>query len=147
METFQEYLAARRTKSANGSAQGSLNGHSASQQRAREEAARRHMRAVKNWKRAKYAVTKKITQDMLGVQRRSAAPLNNAMPPTDCFVIMIQMYLAQLNCSNCIGHAPFVPWGQATNCSLSTSLLNAACGCFQGDFVMSSTLWAGIAMQ
>lgn len=72
METFQEYLAARRTRSANGSAHGSTNGEAASQ-RAREEAAkltRSRLRAVKNWKRAKYAVTKKITQDMLGVQRR-----------------------------------------------------------------------------
>jgi hypothetical protein len=33
---------------------------------------RSHARARRNWRRAKYAVTRKITQDMLGVQRRLA---------------------------------------------------------------------------
>ena len=33
---------------------------------------RSHVRARRNWRRAKYAVTRKITQDMLGVQCRWA---------------------------------------------------------------------------
>ncbi len=36
--------------------------------------ARSHIRAVKNWRRAKYAVTKKITEDMLGMQRKCGHP-------------------------------------------------------------------------
>jgi hypothetical protein len=70
VETFQEYLAARRTQSTNGSV------HGGSAQRAPNamKMTRSHLRAIKNWKRAKYAVTKKITQDMLGVQRRCVVP-------------------------------------------------------------------------
>jgi hypothetical protein len=41
--------------------------------------ARARVRALKNWRRAKYAVTRKITQDMLGVQRKCArAPPSTA---------------------------------------------------------------------
>lgn len=39
---------------------------------------RSHARARRNWRRAKYAVTRKITQDMLGVQRRWACPYSMA---------------------------------------------------------------------
>ena len=45
------------------SATSGLNGEANAQHRSRA-------RARRNWRRAKYAVTRKITQDMLGVQRR-----------------------------------------------------------------------------
>ena len=71
METFEEYLAAKRTQSTNGSIHG-VAAKSEAPQKTSEAVrnARSHVRAVKNWRRAKYAVTKKITEDMLGVQRK-----------------------------------------------------------------------------
>ncbi len=72
METFEEYLAAKRTQSTNGSMHSSVAAKSEAPQKTSEAVrnARSHVRAVKNWRRAKYAVTKKITEDMLGVQRK-----------------------------------------------------------------------------
>lgn len=78
METFEEYLRARRTRSealSNGSAHGSANGEANAGNHLGASAesvarARARMRALKNWRRAKFAVTRKITQDMLGVQRK-----------------------------------------------------------------------------
>lgn len=85
LETFEEYMAARKVRgsasnasvvnmtnglgnggsdqSSTQSASTGLNGESNAQHRSRA-------RALRNWRRAKYAVTRKITQDMLGVQRR-----------------------------------------------------------------------------
>ncbi|KAK9905596.1 hypothetical protein WJX75_002717 [Coccomyxa subellipsoidea] len=71
METFEEYLAAKRSQSTNGSLNGSVVKAEAAEKSAEAmRNARSHVRAVKNWRRAKYAVTKKITEDMLGVQRK-----------------------------------------------------------------------------
>lgn len=83
LETFEEYLAARKVKSSasvvnmsnsNGSSgHGSRQGSERSTSLGNPEAnarARARSRARRNWRRAKYAVTRKITQDMLGVQRR-----------------------------------------------------------------------------
>ena len=80
LETFEEYLAARKVSSsasianlANGVAQKGAEpstARSASLGTAEATPSRSRARAQKNWRRAKYAVTRKITQDMLGVQRR-----------------------------------------------------------------------------
>ena len=80
LETFEEYLAARKVSSsasianlANGMAQKGAelkSARSASLGTAEATPSRSRARAQKNWRRAKYAVTRKITQDMLGVQRR-----------------------------------------------------------------------------
>lgn len=80
LETFEEYLAARKVSSsasianlANGMAQKGAEpstARSASLGTAEATPSRSRARAQKNWRRAKYAVTRKITQDMLGVQRR-----------------------------------------------------------------------------
>ena len=80
LETFEEYLAARKVNSsasianlANGVAQKGVEtttARSASLGTAEATPSRSRARAQKNWRRAKYAVTRKITQDMLGVQRR-----------------------------------------------------------------------------
>ena len=76
METFEEYLAAKRSQSTNGSLNGSVVKAEAAEKSAEAmRNARSHVRAVKNWRRAKYAVTKKITEDMLGVQRKCVIPL------------------------------------------------------------------------
>ncbi len=89
LETFEQYMEARRVRGSassasvvnmgNGSGSGSANGYS-EQSSARNassgpnaEANAPHLiraRARRNWRRAKYAVTRKITKDMLGVQRR-----------------------------------------------------------------------------
>ena len=51
-------------------------------------------RAVCNWKRAKLAVTRKITQDMLGPQRRSALPCHGGRQSCmRCCLIMQQRSL------------------------------------------------------
>lgn len=115
METFEEYLAAKRTRSTNGSANGSAHGSGAltaeTAQKAAEAVrnARSHMRAVKNWRRAKYAVTKKITEDMLGVQRRST--LSTTPGSIQCtFFILIMTFSccwqpsAQSTCSLHVAH-------------------------------------------
>ena len=76
METFEEYLAAKRSQSTNGSLNGSVvKAETAEKSVEAMRNARSHVRAVKNWRRAKYAVTKKITEDMLGVQRKCVLPL------------------------------------------------------------------------
>ena len=71
METFEEYLRKQLSRSESGSLAGSAGGslpEGAGAEGVRR--ARARLRALRNWRRAKYAVTKKITQDMLGLQRR-----------------------------------------------------------------------------
>lgn len=70
METFEEYLAAKRTQSNGNGVLHGAKGESVQKAAEAVRNARSHMRAVKNWRRAKYAVTKKITEDMLGMQRK-----------------------------------------------------------------------------
>lgn len=82
METFEEYLAAKRTQSNGNGVLHGAKGESVQKAAEAVRNARSHMRAVKNWRRAKYAVTKKITEDMLGMQRKCghilAAPCYHA---------------------------------------------------------------------
>ncbi|CAL8471980.1 g11522 [Coccomyxa elongata] len=70
METFEEYLAAKRTQSNGNGVLHGAKGESVQKAAEAVRNARSHVRAVKNWRRAKYAVTKKITEDMLGMQRK-----------------------------------------------------------------------------